>query len=189
MNPTDKPKVPRTPPEPLRRERGDVLTVTARLWRIHRTRGVHVIPWNALRRYGPLPSMRFDPHPPPLGEHDEGVLYAATSLTTALAETFQTTRLIDTVQALGQPHRPGAVRCRDPGDDRVQGRVCQRTGELGGARQRGDGGVPQRHVGLAGHGRRHPQAIEITPGGPDRTRPSPAHGSRCRTQRVGGLVA
>ena len=111
MNPTDKPKVPRTPPEPLRRERGDVLTVTARLWRIHRTRGVHVIPWNALRRYGPLPSMRFDPHPPPLGEHDEGVLYAAASLTTALAETFQTTRLIDTVSYQPQltvwtPHRP-----------------------------------------------------------------------------------
>lgn len=111
MNPTAKPKVPRTPPAALQREPGDVLAVAPRLWRIHRTRGAHVIPWNELRRYGPLPSMRFDPHPPPLGEHDEGVLYAGTSLTTALAETFQATRVIDTVSyqpqlAVWTPNRP-----------------------------------------------------------------------------------
>jgi len=39
--------------------------------------------------------MRFDPHPDPLGEHDDGVLYAAMDLATALAEVFQAGRAID----------------------------------------------------------------------------------------------
>jgi len=51
--------------------------------------------WSELRTYGPLPSMRFDPHPQPLGAHDEGALYAALDLTTALAEVFQASRAID----------------------------------------------------------------------------------------------
>lgn len=97
MIPAERPKVPRTPPEPLRREASDVLALTPRLWRIHRTRGAHVVAWNVLRSYGPLPSMRYDPHPEPVGEHRVGVLYAASSLATALAETFQATRLIDTI--------------------------------------------------------------------------------------------
>jgi hypothetical protein len=41
--------------------------------------------------------MRFDPQPPPTGLSAEGVLYAATDIVTALAETFQATRVIDSV--------------------------------------------------------------------------------------------
>jgi hypothetical protein len=66
------------------------------LWRLHRSGGAHVIGWSELRRLGPLPSMRFDPHPPPLGDSAEGVMCAATDVATALAEVFQATRLIDT---------------------------------------------------------------------------------------------
>ncbi|MDR0416560.1 MAG: RES family NAD+ phosphorylase [Propionibacteriaceae bacterium] len=70
----------------------------AALWRVHRTLGARVSPWNALRTWGPLPTMRFDPHPAPVGDHPgHGVIYTATDLPTALAETYQGTRLIDTV--------------------------------------------------------------------------------------------
>ncbi|MGH3492168.1 MAG: RES family NAD+ phosphorylase [Sciscionella sp.] len=71
------------------------------LWRIHRTQGGHVSDWNQLRTFGPLPSMRYDPHPEPLEQYDEGVLYAAAdhpgvpALVTAVAEVFQATRAID----------------------------------------------------------------------------------------------
>jgi hypothetical protein len=55
--------------------------------------------------------MRWEPHPEPLGEHHEGVLYSATELGTALAEVFQATRLVDTISGLPhatawQPTRP-----------------------------------------------------------------------------------
>ncbi len=41
--------------------------------------------------------MRFDPHPPPPGEHPEvGVTYTALDVTTAVTETFQQQRIIDT---------------------------------------------------------------------------------------------
>lgn len=67
------------------------------LWRVHRTVGLHVLPWNQFRTYGPLTSMRWDPHP---GEHPAagtgGVLYAAGDIATCLAEVYQTTRLVDT---------------------------------------------------------------------------------------------
>lgn len=39
--------------------------------------------------------MRHDPQPEPAGSSVEGVLYTATSLATALAETFQATRVVD----------------------------------------------------------------------------------------------
>jgi RES domain len=57
-----------------------------------------VLPWNKLRTYGPLPSMRWDPHPglEPIGSRAEGVLYAAADVATSLAEVYQTTRVIDT---------------------------------------------------------------------------------------------
>lgn len=89
------PKVPRTPPAALVHEPGDVLTVRPVLWRIHRTQGGHVLAWNRLRPFGPLATMRYDPHPEPTGTSAEGVLYTATSLATALAETFQATRVVD----------------------------------------------------------------------------------------------
>lgn len=35
------------------------------VWRVHRTTGSHVLPWNALREFGPV--LRFDQHPLPRG--------------------------------------------------------------------------------------------------------------------------
>lgn len=93
------PKVPRTPPAALRREPSDIVAVQPPLWRIHRTSGSYPLQWDALRAWGPIPSMRFDPQPLPVGEHSDGVLYAATDFTTALAEVFQTTRCVDIVNS------------------------------------------------------------------------------------------
>jgi RES domain len=97
VSPRPKPKAPRTPPEQLSREPHDLADYTATLWRIHRTEGEHVLPWNTLRTYGPLPSMRWDPHPglQPTSV-TEGVLYAAADVATSVAEVYQTTRVIDT---------------------------------------------------------------------------------------------
>ncbi|MGH3414332.1 MAG: RES family NAD+ phosphorylase [Marmoricola sp.] len=97
-----RPKVPHTPPQPLVRDDTDLVTAAPLLWRVHRTTGVHVLSWDALRTWGPLPSMRWDPHPLPVGEHVDGVLYAAPALETALAEAFATTRMVDT--ASFDPH-------------------------------------------------------------------------------------
>ncbi|MDG3010609.1 RES family NAD+ phosphorylase [Rhodococcus sp. D2-41] len=75
---------------------GEVIDVGAeqRIWRVHRTDGVHVLPWNALRTFGPI--LRFDHHPPPRGEHaDHGIWYGSDSPRGALAEAFQSTRVID----------------------------------------------------------------------------------------------
>jgi hypothetical protein len=92
-----KPKVPRTPPNQLTSEPDDFVDYTGILWRIHRTKGEHVRPWNELRTYGPLASMRWDPHPSVQPTtHPDGVLYAATDVATSLAEVYQTTRVIDT---------------------------------------------------------------------------------------------
>ena len=97
MSPRPKPKAPRTPPQQLIREPHDLAECTATLWRVHRTEGEHVLPWNTLRTYGPLPSMRWDPHPGPDPiSGAEGVLYAAADVATSLAEIYQTTRVIDT---------------------------------------------------------------------------------------------
>lgn len=94
MNPS-RSKVPRTPPAELVQEPGDILTVRPLLWRIHRTQGSHVLAWNQLRTFGPIPTMRYDPQPEPAGLSMEGVLYTATTLATVLAETFQVTRIVD----------------------------------------------------------------------------------------------
>ena len=90
------------PPDPgsLRRlglASGDVVQVdpTIRLWRIHRTTGTHVLSWNELRHYGPLPGRRFEPHDPPPHEQVKAVLYLALDVVTCLAEVFQHTRLVD----------------------------------------------------------------------------------------------
>lgn len=90
------PKVPASPPAPLRRQDGDIVEFREVLWCIHRTRGEHVMEWNAMRRYGPLPSARFAPHPEPPGPGAEGVTYAGVDIATALAEVFQETRVVDT---------------------------------------------------------------------------------------------
>jgi RES domain len=97
VSPRPKPKAPRTAPEQLSREPDDIADYAGVLWRVHRTAGEHVLPWNRLRTYGPLPSMRWDPHPgsQPISAV-EGVLYAAADVATSLAEVYQTTRVIDT---------------------------------------------------------------------------------------------
>lgn len=93
-----RPKVPRRPPPSLTRADHDILTLQPVLWRIHRTRGEHVLPWNGFRSYGPLPSGRYDPHPPPPADQPEhGIAYAADNLTTAVAEVFQTSRRVNPV--------------------------------------------------------------------------------------------
>ncbi|MBN9611694.1 MAG: hypothetical protein BGO26_05325 [Actinobacteria bacterium 69-20] len=78
----------------IRAEEFRRVTPETLLWRIHRIRGGHVTPWNQLRHYGPTDA-RFEPHPPPAGEHpDRAVWYAAATPRTALAEVFQRTRTV-----------------------------------------------------------------------------------------------
>jgi RES domain len=97
VSPRPKPKAPRTPPQQLISEAHDIADYAGTLWRVHRTEGEHVLAWNTLRTYGPLPSMRWDPHPGPQpSSAAEGVLYAAADVATSLAEVYQTTRVIDT---------------------------------------------------------------------------------------------
>lgn len=79
------------PPEHLR-----VISVAAVLWRIHRTSGDHIVPWNRLRYWGPASTMRFDPQEPAPRPQDRGVSYAALTVPAALAEVFQRTRVINT---------------------------------------------------------------------------------------------
>lgn len=76
--------------------RSDVKTLRTgtTLYRIFRAGGEHPTAWNSVRTFGPT-SSRFDPHVPPPHEQDRGVLYAAGSVPTALAEAFGQTRLIE----------------------------------------------------------------------------------------------
>lgn len=88
-------KNPRTPPKPLIRTAGDVVEYGGPLWRIRWVTGTHVLPWNALREYGPAATMRWDPHPEPADVHaGVGVSYAAQDVTTTVAEVFQKGRRI-----------------------------------------------------------------------------------------------
>jgi hypothetical protein len=66
------------------------------LWRVHRTSGDHVVPWNQLHYWGPATTTRFDPHEPPAHVQGRGVSYTALTVPTALAEVFQRTRVINT---------------------------------------------------------------------------------------------
>jgi hypothetical protein len=51
--------------------------------------------WDGFRQHGPLLTMRWDPHPMPVGDHPGiGVAYCATDATTAFAEVFQSRRKI-----------------------------------------------------------------------------------------------
>ncbi|WP_262365601.1 RES family NAD+ phosphorylase [Gordonia sp. OPL2] len=79
----------------IRDEEVRVIDVGEVWWRVHRTLGVHVLAWNALRTYGPV--LRFDPHHLPAGEDPvgRGVWYGASTPDGALAEAFQTDRTID----------------------------------------------------------------------------------------------
>lgn len=56
--------------------------------------------WAQPRTYGPL-AFPWDPHPNPRSEYPGyGVLYAATDLRTAVVETFQATRRVNTLTAV-----------------------------------------------------------------------------------------
>lgn len=102
-------KLPPPPaPEALRLRKNDVVAVTPNsvLWRVHRTRGPRVTAWNALRHYGPVATARFDPHEPPARDgQPEGATYVALTAQTALAEAFQSQRLVD--RHSGAPHLVG----------------------------------------------------------------------------------
>ena len=79
-------------------------------WRVHRTAGRYVLPWNALREHGP--HLRFDPHPLPAGMHTGvGVWYGASHPTAALGEEFQSTRTINRLR--GDPYLTGIRFTRD----------------------------------------------------------------------------
>lgn len=83
----------------IRDEEYRLITPADLWWRIHRTQGDHVLGWSAFRTYGPV--LRFDPHPPPKGEHpSSGIWYAAASPLGALAEAFQGDRTIDRFRQL-----------------------------------------------------------------------------------------
>jgi hypothetical protein len=93
------------PPEHLRVVETDVV-----LWRVHRTSGEHVVPWNRLRYWGPAATMRFDPQEPPARLQDRGVSYGALTVPTALAEVFQRTRVINARR--GSPYLTGWTPAR-----------------------------------------------------------------------------
>ncbi|HEX7373349.1 MAG TPA: RES domain-containing protein [Steroidobacteraceae bacterium] len=92
-----RPKVPRSPQRPLTFHPDDFAACPpGGLWRIARTGGRYTASWNHLREFGPVATMRWDPHEPPAHTQPaRAVLYAATSLTTAAAEVWQATRRID----------------------------------------------------------------------------------------------
>ncbi|MCO4265287.1 RES family NAD+ phosphorylase [Pseudarthrobacter sp. MDT3-26] len=66
------------------------------LWRIHFTASGHVVPWNRLRTWGPVPGSRWEPHPLPPGDAAPlGAAYLGEDVLTCLAEVFQLTRFVD----------------------------------------------------------------------------------------------
>lgn len=104
-------KNPRTPPGPLAREDSDVVSFERPLWRVRATDGPYALPWNVLREYGPVSTMRWDPHPAPVRAHPGvGVGYAAPDLVTVIAEVFQKNRQVKRTGSLElvgwKPTRP-----------------------------------------------------------------------------------
>lgn len=108
------------PPDPLPPlEPADIVAVEPHsdLWRIARTAGPRVTPWNRLRTVGPVTGCRFDPHPEPLADGSgEGVLYLALDVPTAVAEAYGAARAVD--RLTGAPYVIGlrltrAVRLLD----------------------------------------------------------------------------
>lgn len=92
------PRAPNTPPETLTLDPGDIHPWSGTLLRVAMTQSTHVIPYGTLRAYGPVPGQRWEPHPPgPPRVHALrwGVLYTASTLVAACAETGQRTRTID----------------------------------------------------------------------------------------------
>lgn len=108
-----RPKNPASPPGPLDLRAEEIRTLAGQpLARIAPTTSPHALAWGRLRTWGPVRHCRWDPHPPPPGEHPgHGVLYAACDLATCAAEVFAGTRVIDTrsdapVLQVWRPTRP-----------------------------------------------------------------------------------
>lgn len=99
------------PPDPgvllslgLRHGETRVVDVNEVWWRVHRTKGDHVLPWNRFRAWGPR--LRFDPHRLPEGQHPEqAIWYGAFSPVSAFAEAFQNDRRVD--RARDEPYLTG----------------------------------------------------------------------------------
>ncbi len=90
-----KPKNPRSPRRALSAHPEDFVTYGEVLYRIHRIEGRHRTRWDQMRTWGPAAGSRWDPHPEPVGDHeDELVMYTATDYTTAFSEVFQGTRAV-----------------------------------------------------------------------------------------------
>ena len=99
------------PPADLERHEDDLRRVDSELlWRMHRTAGAHVVAWDQLRYFGPIDTMRFDPHDPPPHTQAKGVGYSALDLPTILAEVFTQTRFINRTR--GAPYLTGWVPTR-----------------------------------------------------------------------------
>lgn len=92
-------KVPDTPPATFTTEAQHYKSYDGPLWRIYKTQSKYRNSWDGLRKTGPLPGQRFDPHPLPRGKYpSSGVLYAATDAITAFGEVYQDSRVIDRVE-------------------------------------------------------------------------------------------
>lgn len=73
-----------------------IIPASTVLWRVHFTASEHIVPWNRLRTWGPVPSARWDPHPLPEGDAAPlGAAYLGEDVLTCLAEVFQLTRFVD----------------------------------------------------------------------------------------------
>lgn len=91
-----KPKIP-LPPATLTLDPAvDIVRHEGFLFRVYATAGDHPQDWDELREFGPIPDMRFDPHPSPIGDHPGyGVMYTGLDHVTALAEVYQEEHVID----------------------------------------------------------------------------------------------
>ncbi len=85
------------PPDPLT-AKAQTMTLGAGtlLCRIYFRGGSHATTWSRFRFFGPTQA-RFDHHDPPPRVQAKGILYAAISPITCLAEAFQATRVVDRV--------------------------------------------------------------------------------------------
>lgn len=82
-------------PTTLHFQQSDYKTWQKPLFRVYTKKGSHPVRWDTFREYGPMPNCRWDYHPLPLGDHPSvGIQYTASNPTTALVETFKTTRII-----------------------------------------------------------------------------------------------
>lgn len=91
------PKFPEPPTSAQLADIGPAITTLptgSPLMRVYSRGGSWPTTWDRFRTFGPT-NGRFDHHDPPPHHQTRGILYAATSGVTCLAEVFQDTRLID----------------------------------------------------------------------------------------------